>query len=44
MYKKIILALIFISSIFGYNSFANPIKFNNENPVFRQKKQKKLMQ
>ena len=38
MYKKIILALIFISSIFGYNSFANPIKFNNENPVFRQKK------
>ena len=34
MYKKIILALIFISSIFGYNSFANPIKFNNENPVF----------
>lgn len=43
MYKKIILALIFISSIFGYNSFANPVKSYNENPVFRQKKQKKFI-
>jgi hypothetical protein len=43
MYKKIIIALFFISSVFGNNSIDNVIKFSNKNPIFGQKKQKKFL-
>jgi gliding motility-associated-like protein len=43
MYKKIIILFFFISSIFGNNAIANPIKSDNRKPNSGQKKQRKLL-